>query len=46
MFFGPHMDVLYGKYDADKPPLIVRLLPGPASNSEGICGVLSALDTE
>jgi cysteine desulfurase family protein (TIGR01976 family) len=53
-FFGPHMGVLYGKYDLLDRLTAYRVRPAPADppgkfetgtgNFEGICGVLGALE--
>jgi selenocysteine lyase/cysteine desulfurase len=53
-FFGPHMGVLYGKYDLLDKLTAYRVRPAPSDppgkfetgtgNFEGICGVLGALE--
>jgi cysteine desulfurase family protein (TIGR01976 family) len=53
-FFGPHMGVLYGKYDLLDKLTAYRVRPAPADppgkfetgtgNFEGICGALGALE--
>ncbi len=53
-FFGPHMGVLYGKYDLLDRLAAYRVRPAPADppgkfetgtgNFEGMCGVLGALE--
>lgn len=53
-FFGPHMGVLYGKYDLLDKLTAYRVRPAPDSppgkfetgtgNFEGMCGVLGALE--
>jgi cysteine desulfurase family protein (TIGR01976 family) len=53
-FFGPHMGVLYGKYDLLDRLTAYRVRPAPqdppgkfetgTGNFEGICGVLGALE--
>jgi cysteine desulfurase family protein (TIGR01976 family) len=53
-FFGPHMGVLYGKYDLLDKLTAYRVRPAPSDppgkfetgtgNFEGICGVMGALE--
>lgn len=53
-FFGPHMGVLYGKYDLLDKLTAYKVRPAPANapgkfetgtgNFEGMCGVLGALE--